>query len=330
MDIGSDRAAPGQFDACLPRLEAGDTAFRAGIWLRSSLGQASWLDACYVGRYPESKQLTDLHAPMVKALFRDFQELVREQLEYRELLTRLISRDLTLRYKQAVMGITWAVLMPLVNTAIFSVIFTRVARVEVGMPYPLYAFIGFVAWNFFASSLRFAVVSLTSNVNLVSKVYLPRELFPLAAVAVCLVDAGVAALLIGGMLAYYGVPLTGAVLFLPLVVFVHAAFTAALALILAMANLFYRDVKYLFEVAISLWMFSTSVVYPVDQVGGWLGAVLLLNPMTPIIDAYRSVLVNGTLPAAAPFGVAAVLACALLAVGWLTFHRAEFLFAENV
>src|SRR3954453_2305731 len=98
-------------------------------------------------------------------------ELVSEQWEYRELLVRMTARDLILRYKQTAMGFGWAIFMPLVNTAIFSVIFTRVAPIDAGLPYPLFAFSGLLAGNFFASAQRFAVVSLTSNSNLVTKVY---------------------------------------------------------------------------------------------------------------------------------------------------------------
>jgi lipopolysaccharide transport system permease protein len=123
-------------------------------------------------------------------------ELITEQWEFRELLVRMTARDLLLRYKQTVMGFGWAILMPLVNTAIFSVIFTRVATIDVGKPYPVYAFCGLVAWNFFASSLRFSVTALTSNPSLVTKVYFPREIFPFSAVLVSLVDYAVSALVL--------------------------------------------------------------------------------------------------------------------------------------
>jgi ABC-type polysaccharide/polyol phosphate export permease len=257
-------------------------------------------------------------------------EMVREQFEYRELLVRVTVRDLLLRYKQTAMGFGWAIFMPLVNTAIFSVIFTRVAPIDVGVPYPLFAFSGLLAWNFFASAQRFAVVSLTSNSNLVTKVYCPREIFPFAAIIVALVDFAVASTVLAALMVYYGIGPSLAWLFLPVVVVVNVAFTAGVALVLAMANLFYRDIKYLFEIVIAVWMFATSVVYPVDQIGGRLAAVLALNPMTPIIDAYRAVLLHGTLPPAVSFAGAAAVSLATLAIGWLTFHRAEFRFAENI
>ena len=113
---------------------------------------------------------------MPKQLLNDIRELLREQVDYRELLLQMTMRDLLLRYKQTAMGFGWAVFMPLVNTAVFSVIFTRVAPIPTPVPYPVFAYCGLLFWNFFASALRFSVVSLTSNTSLVTKVYFPREI----------------------------------------------------------------------------------------------------------------------------------------------------------
>jgi lipopolysaccharide transport system permease protein len=213
---------------------------------------------------------------------------------------------------------------------IFSVVFTQVAHIDVGVPYPVFAYCGLLAWNFFASALKFSVNSLTANTNLVAKVYFPREIFPFSAVAVAVVDLAVGATVLAGMMVYYRLPVTPAVLFLPVIIVVEAIFTAGVALILAMANLFYRDVKYLFEVLITVWMFATSVVYPVERVGGTVGLLLKLNPVTPIVDGYRAVLLRGELPAAGPFAAATALSIVVLAFAWVVFHRAEFQFAENV
>lgn len=257
-------------------------------------------------------------------------EMIGEQIEYRELLYQMTLRDLLLRYKQTAMGFGWAVFMPLVNTAVFSVIFTRVTTVATPVPYPLFAFSGFLFWNFFASALRFSVLSLTGNSSLVTKIYFPREIFPFSAVLVCLVDLLVGSSVLVGLMIYYGVAVTPAIAFLPVVMVVLLAFTAGMALLLAMSNLYYRDIKYLFEVAITVWMFATSVVYPIDSVGGRLGQVLAINPMTQIIEAFRSVLLYGQLPEAAPFALTAAFSFAVLAAGWHIFHRAEFTFAENI
>ena len=265
----------------------------------------------------------------MRALLRDFREIVEEQVEFRELLFQMTARDLLLRYKQTVMGFGWALATPILNTIVFTLVFTRVAPVATRVPYPLFAYCGLLAWNFTASALRFAVTSLTANTNLVTKVYFPREIFPFSAIAVSLVDFAVAATVLVAMMAYYGVAPTPTVAFLPLVIFVQAAFTAALALLLSMANLFYRDVKYLFDIVMTVWMFASAVVYPIDNVHGWFGALLRTNPMTTIVDAYRSVLLYGR-PPGADFVFAATASLLLLPASWLLFHRLEFQFAEHI
>ncbi|PYR62588.1 MAG: phosphate ABC transporter permease, partial [Acidobacteria bacterium] len=148
----------------------------------------------------------------MQRLRNDFQEMIREQFEFRELLIQMTARDLLLRYKQTAMGLGWALLSPTLNTIIFSVIFMRVAPVDTRVPYPLFAYCGLLAWNFTASALRFAVTSLTANTNMVTKVYFPREIFPFSAVAVSLVDFAVAATVLAAMMMYYHVAPTATVL----------------------------------------------------------------------------------------------------------------------
>ena len=256
-------------------------------------------------------------------------EIISEQIAYSELLRQMTLRDLILRYKQTVMGFGWAIFMPLINTLLFSAVFSRIAPIDVGVPYPLYAFCGLLVWNFFASASRFSVNSLTGNASLVSKVYFPREIFPFSAVIVSFVDFMIASTVLVGFMAYYRVGVGASVIMLPAVIITHVAFTAAVALLLAMGNLFYRDIKYLFEIVFTVWMFGSSVLYPVGRVGGRLAFALALNPMTHIIDAYRAVLFQHAWPSMT-FGVTGVGAMALLVVAWCLFHRAEFQFAERL
>ncbi len=260
----------------------------------------------------------------------DLREMLREQFDFRELLCQMTARDLLLRYKQTVMGFAWALLMPLLNTAIFSFVFMRVAPIQTRVAYPLFAYCGLLAWNFTASALRFSVTSLTSNTNLVTKVYFPREIFPFSAVAVSFVDYAIAATVLVALMIYYRVAPSSAILLLPMVVAVHVMFTAALALLLAMANLFYRDVKYLFDVFLTVWMFASAVVYPIDAVGGRVGALIRANPMTGMVEAYRSVLLYGAAPDPASFAWTTAVTVILLPSAWLLFHRCEFRFAENI
>ncbi len=265
------------------------------------------------------------------SILSDLREIVTEQIAYRDLLFRLTHRDLLLRYKQTIMGFGWAVFMPLVNTIIFSVVFMRVAPVNTGgVPYPLYAYSGLLVWNFFASSLRFAVGSLTTNPNLITKIYFPREILPISAVLVTLVDSLVGTVVLAAFMIYYRIVPTPALLLLPVVAAVAFAFTCALALAISMANLFFRDVKYLFEIVLTFWMFATSVLYPIDLVGGRLSPLLRLNPMVPIVDGFRAVVVEGRAPDAAGLAGAAVVSTAALLAAWLVFHRGEFKFAENI
>jgi ABC-type polysaccharide/polyol phosphate export permease len=256
--------------------------------------------------------------------------MLTEIIEFRELLIRMTARDLTLRYKQSVMGFGWAICMPLLNTALFSVVFTRVTQVDTVVPYPLFAFLGLTVWNLTASALRFSAMSLTSNTSLVTKIHFPREIFPFSSVLVTVVDTAVASLVLVVMMVYYGVGVSAAALFLPVVLLVQIFFTSAVALLLAMGNLFYRDVKYLFEVVVTVWMFASSVVYPLDHVGGRVGLLLRLNPMTQIIEAYRSVLFYGQIPDGAAFAATAVGSIVLLMGSWLLFHTSEYKFAENI
>jgi len=257
-------------------------------------------------------------------------EMLGEQVQYRGLLVEMTKRDLLLRYKQTAMGFAWAIFMPLLNTVVFSVIFMRVAPIPTPVPYPVFAYCGLFTWNFFASSLKFAVASLTSNTNLVTKVYFPREIFPFSAVIVSLVDFAVAAVVLVGLMIYYQVGVTATIFLLPIVIVVHVAFTAGVALVLAMGNLFYRDVKYLFEIVVTVWMFLSSVLYPADLLGGRVGRLMLLNPMTPIIDAYRRVILLGETPWTPAFAAASMTAFATLGIAWVVFHRAEYEFAENI
>ena len=146
-------------------------------------------------------------------------------------------RDLNLRYKQALMGVAWALFMPLINTAVFSVVFMRVAPLHTDLPYPLFAYAGLLAWNMFANALRFSVTSLTSNTILVTKVYFPREIFPFSAVLVALVDFAVGLIVLVGLMFYFGIQPSIALLYAPVVLLAQLLLTSGIALLLAMGNL---------------------------------------------------------------------------------------------
>ena len=249
---------------------------------------------------------------------------------HRELLASLVRRELTLRYRYAPLGVVWALLMPLMTTAIFSVVFTRVVRLEVGIPYPLFAYTGLLVWYFTAAAIRQSSVSLSAQASLITKVYFPRELLPLASLLTAMADFAVGALFLVALLTFYGVGPTWAILALPLVIAVQVAFTAGLALLASMGSLLYRDLRQLIDVGLTIWMYATAVLYPIDSIGGPVGAVLAANTMTVIVESYRDVLLRGALPVGLPFLLVSLLAFATLAAGWTLFRRAEGTFAERI
>jgi len=258
----------------------------------------------------------------------DVRQMLAEQASFWPLTRSLVQRDLRLRYRNAVLGFGWAVGMPLLHTLIFWMIFTRVVPFETDVPYPVYAYSGLLAWNLLASSLRFSVTSLSANPNLVTRVYFPREVLPFSAVIVACVDFAVASLVLAGMMVIYGVTPGWTLALVPLILAVQMSLTAGLALLVAMTNLFFADTKYILELLLTVGMFATSVVIPVDRAAGPLGSVLRLNPMTQILNAYRLVL-RGELPDLVALGAAAAVSLTVLMVCWLAFHRAEFRFAEE-
>jgi ABC-type polysaccharide/polyol phosphate export permease len=266
--------------------------------------------------------------------------MLSELATYRQLLVSLTWRDIRVRYKQSFLGIAWAVLLPLSMALVFTFVFTRAINassvLKVDMPYALYAYIGLVPWMFFSMSLSSCVNSLVANRNLVTKVYFPREVFPLSCVASSFVDFCIAMSVLTGLIVYFH--LTGGwtftpqltLLFLPVVVLVQIALTVGMGMILAMANLFYRDVRQVFSVVIQLWMFISAVVVPVPQDGSLLARVIWFNPLIPIIGAYRDCVIHGRWPQAGAFAYASVVAVLLLAGGWIAFRRAAYRFAECI
>ena len=263
-----------------------------------------------------------------------------ELFRYRQLLLSLTWRDLRVRYKQTLLGMGWAVLLPLAMMLIFTFVFTRVVNVvgsmNLSMPYPLFAYLGLVPWAFFSASLTGCVNSLVSNRNLVTKVNFPREVFPLSAIGSAFADFAVAGSVLIGLAAYFHLTTEWdfsfhrSLWFLPVVIFVQLVFTIGLGLLLAMGTLFYRDVRQVSGVAIQLWMFVTCVLYPLPRDGSWFAWCVWLNPMTPIIAAYRGCIVEGRTPFDAWFAYAALVAGVLLVVGWACFRRWSHRFAECI
>jgi lipopolysaccharide transport system permease protein len=255
---------------------------------------------------------------------------LRELWQYRELSGFLALRDLKVRYKQAVFGAAWAVLQPLAGVVVFTVVFQRLAKVPSdGIPYPLFAFTGLAVWTYHASSVTRAAQSLVGNAPLVTKVYFPRLLVPLAAVLPGLLDLALSLLTLGVMLVIYQMTPGWAVLTLPLWVLALMATTLGVGLWLSALNVQYRDVNHAITLLVQLWLFVSPVAYPSSMVeGGWRW-LYALNPMTGVIDGFRWALVRGPEPGPTLLLSMAVTA-AVLVSGMLYFQRTERRFADVI
>lgn len=261
-------------------------------------------------------------------------------IRYRQLLLSLIWRDVRVRYKQSLLGIGWAILLPVAMMLVFTFVFTRAIDgkrlMGIDIPYALYAFVGLVPWAFFSMGLTGCVNSLVANRNLVTKVHFPREVFPLSCVGSSLVDFTIASLVLIGLAAYFQAtnqwsftPST-ALLLLPVLVLIQMCLTAGLGMILAMANLFYRDVRHVIGMTVQLLMFVSGVVVPVPGDGSLLARLLSLNPLVPIIAGYRECIIAGAWPAAGGLLYAAAVSLAMLLLGWWSFRRTSHRFAECI
>lgn len=265
---------------------------------------------------------------------------MRELWLYRDLLFQLVRRDVLVRYRHSVLGIAWALLQPLGMMLLFTFVFTRAVSLGalkgLEVPYPLFVYTGMLPWTLFAGGLTGCVQSLASHRDLVTKVYFPQQILPLTAIAGALFDFFIASSVLLGMVVYYQWTTDWtfqggtALLFLPVVLGVQTLLMIGLGLWLALGNLWYRDVKYVFALAIQMWMFLTNVLYPLPTGGRLMGLLSTLNPMVPIISAYRDILLHGRLPAAGGFITATIVAVIATASAWGVYRALEGRFAERV
>jgi len=256
---------------------------------------------------------------------------VKEIFLYRELLVILIIKELKVRYKQTLLGMVWAMFTPLAMMFIFTFVFSRVTKISTGdIPYPLFAYCGLLPWTFFAGSLSAATSSLSGNAGLITKIYFPREVFPLSIIFSKLVDFFIASLILFGLMLFYKMPFHSTILLAPLVFVIQLILMIGLSFLLSVGNLFFRDVRYVFDVVIMLWMFATSVVYPINVASPAMQKILMLNPMTAILNVYRLLILKGEIHQAGQLLPAAAVSIVIFFIGIILFRKTEHLFAENI
>ena len=259
-------------------------------------------------------------------------EMVRELIEYRQLLYMMTWRDIKVRYKQSVMGFMWAIFMPMLIVAaglLVKLAFSYVSGKSIDSSDMTSILVKAVPWSFFIGSIRVCTTSLTSNSNLVTKIFFPREIFPLSAIAANLFDFMVASVAVIVILAFANIGISTHILWLPFLLLVLVSFTAGVGMFLACANLFFRDVKYIVEAILTFAIFFTPVFYEASLFGKW-APLLLLNPVGAILESIRDVVIVHQSPDMMWLAYAVVSSVSILMFSWVLFHRAEYMFAERI
>jgi lipopolysaccharide transport system permease protein len=250
---------------------------------------------------------------------------------YRELLYFLAWRDVKVRYKQAALGASWAVIQPLLTMVIFTLFFGRLAGVPSdGIPYPLFSFCALVPWTYFATTLTQAGNSLISNSSLITKVYFPRALLPAASVLSGLVDFAMGAVFLVIMMIYYHVKPGWSFLLVPFFLGGMVVLAFSVSMILAAMNVRYRDVKYALPFLVQIWLFVTPIIYPIAFLTPKMKRFLALNPMAGFLEGFRSSLFNTHHLDWRLVGTSVIVTAFLLGVGAVYFRRTERTFADIV
>jgi lipopolysaccharide transport system permease protein len=256
----------------------------------------------------------------------DFKELW----QFRELLYFFTWRDLKIRYKQTAIGVLWAVLQPFLTMVVFSVFFGNLVKVPSdGIPYPVFVYLGLLPWNLFAQSLSRSAESIVAQSNLVKKVYFPRLIIPVASSLAALVDFFVAFTILIGMVIYYHLSISSAIIYLPFLIALNFFCSVGIGFWLSALNVLYRDVRYIVPFCIQLGMYVTPVIYPVSLVPEKYAWALYLNPMAGIIESYRAIFTGRPLPVEG-LTISLAVSTVFFIIGIYYFKKVERVFADLI
>jgi lipopolysaccharide transport system permease protein len=255
---------------------------------------------------------------------------LKELWAYRELFFVLTLRDIKVRYKQTALGITWAILQPVMMMIVFSVVFGKLAKMPShGYPYPIFVYAGLLPWTFFANAVSSSANSLIGSAHLVSKIYFPRLMIPLASIGAGIVDFAIASAFLLVLMVFYGVGWSFNLLLAPLLVGGLIFISLGIGTFLCALNVAYRDFRYVIPFMIQFWLFATPVVYPaslVPQEWRWL---LYLNPMAGLIDGFRAALLEAPLDVGG-LAISLVMSLALFLAGIAYFEKVERRIADII
>lgn len=251
--------------------------------------------------------------------------------QYRDLLLTLTLHRIKVRYKQSVLGVSWAILQPLSLMLIYTLIFSFIARVQTdGLPYAIFAYAALLPWTYFATSLGNATNALVSHSELVTKVYFPREILPLSYVIAALCDFLIASSVMAGLMIYYDVSLTVNIFYAIPIVLILTLFIGSMVLILSATQVRFRDIGVAMPLLLQLWMFATPVVYPLSAVPARFRSLYVLNPMVGTIENFRRVVLQGLSPDFYTLGISAAVSLVLLVFSYIYFKHVEATVADLI
>jgi lipopolysaccharide transport system permease protein len=256
---------------------------------------------------------------------------LKELWSYRELVYFFTWRDVKVRYRQTLLGASWAVIQPLFTMVIFSLFFGRLAKMPSdGIPYPLFSLAGLLPWTLFAHGMNTAAASLVENSGLIKKVYFPRLAIPISCILSGLVDFAIAFCLLLGMMIYYGAPFTTRMLYLPAFILLAIITSLGVGLWISALNVQYRDFRYVLPFMTQLWMFATPIVYPSSLLKEpWL-TLYGLNPLSGVVTGFRWALLGSKTQPGSILIASTCAAFALLLVGAYYFRKTEKTFADRI
>ncbi len=256
----------------------------------------------------------------------------RELREYRDLFYFLVVRDIKVRYKQTVLGGLWAIIQPVCMMIVFTLFFGRLAGLEdrIDVPYPIFSYSAMVAWTYFSNAISSSANSLISNVSLISKVYFPRLIVPLAPVLAFLLDFAIAFVILIGMMLYYRIYPTIMIVFLPLLILLMMFTASGVGMFLAALNAQYRDIRYTITFLVQFWMFASPVVYPVSMIPEKYHLLYAINPMAGVIEGFRSALLGTVAFPTQMLLVSTLVSILLFIAGALYFRQTERYFADVI
>jgi lipopolysaccharide transport system permease protein len=256
---------------------------------------------------------------------------LRELWDYRELLYFLTWRDIKVRYKQTVLGASWAIIQPFFTMVVFSLFFGRLAKIPSdNIPYPIFSYAALVPWTFFANGLTQASNSLVGSANLIKKVYFPRLAVPIATVLSGVVDFVLAFVVLLGMMFWYGIAPTASVLWLPVFLLLALVTSLGVGLWLSAMNVQFRDVRYIVPFLTQFWLFATPIAYPSSLLSEPWRTVYGLNPMVGVVEGFRWALLGANTAPGPIIIVSSIAALILLVSGTFYFRRMEKTFADVV